>query len=170
VLDLLGTEGAGLAQPLAGARVQVGDVAAAVGDHERLLAALVRAPPVIDQSGAGRVGGRGGDEAAVLVVLAGESGDVAATEVRERLAVPLLVLATDLVQLGGADLIGQGAEGTAGLDLGKLAAVAHEHKLGLGVLSRFGERGQIARADHPGLVDDEDAAALELRAVIERVP
>ena len=106
----------------------------------------------------------------MVVVLAGEAFDVAAAQGSECLAVPWLVLTTNFMKLGRAHAIGQCPKGTAGVDLGELPVVADEHQLRFGPRGCARERGKVPSADHPGLVDDEHGVALQLRAVIKRVP
>ncbi len=55
----------------------------------------------------------------------------------------------------------------AGVDLGKLAVVADEHELDVGLLGVTGELGDRPGTDHPGLIDDEDVAGLWRPALAE---
>ena len=157
-VERVGAEAAGGAHALAGAAVEIGDVSAAVGDHQRLLAVLDRGPPVVHERRPRRVGGGRRHDPAMVVIGAGEALDVAVAQRRERVAVPRLVLAADLGQLERAESVGQRGEQAAGLDLGQLAIVADEHELGLRLLGRVEQAREVARADHAGLVDDQHRA------------
>ena len=84
---------------------------------------------------------------------------VAGAELGERVALPALGLAAVVGEVAGAEAASEAAEGAAGIDLGELARVADEHDLGSG---RFGvgeEPGELAGADHGGLVDHDHGAA-----------
>jgi hypothetical protein len=142
-LDLLDPECSGVAQAVAGALVQIGDVAATKRDHQRPFASLMGLPPVLDERVARCRGGRGGHQAPVVVVLAGEVSDIAAAQRRECLAVPLLLLATNVMELRRAHAIGQCPKGTASGDLRQLPVVTDEDEL------RFGPRGSAARSRVP---------------------
>ena len=168
-LELIGPEAAGVPHVFARAAVEVGDIGPAVGDHHRVLAAPVGSPPVLYKRGARLLGAGGCHNPAVVVVVAGEALDVAAPQRSERLTVPPLALTSDLVELVGAQPFGEGAERAARVDLGKLTVVADEHELGLGALSRAGELGEVTRADHPRLVDDEHRSALQFDPPVEPV-
>jgi len=90
-------EATGEAQVLASASIEVADVGAAVGDHQRLLAALGRRPPVIDECRPRRLGAGRGHDPAVVGVGAGEVVQVAVPQRRESVAIPRLPLAADSV-------------------------------------------------------------------------
>src|SRR4051794_13608348 len=127
-IELVRSETALGLQELASAAIEVGDVVAAGGDHHRV---ALGTRPVVDQRSAGGGGaGRDGDPP-VLAVGARPLLDLAATQRVERLAVPGLSLAADLVQLAGVEATPEGAEGAARFDLGQLAIVADQDELAL---------------------------------------
>jgi hypothetical protein len=150
----------------AGTVVEVGDIVAAQRDHDRAGQVVLRGgPPVVDQRGPDLFGGGGSVDPAVLAVGGESSVDLAVAELVERDLFPHVLLPPVVGQFDRGEPGGQGAEQAAGVDLGQLVGVADEHDLhGL----RFGvveEAGELAGADHPGLVDHEHRPGLERRPV-----
>jgi hypothetical protein len=112
-------------------------------------------PPVVDQRGADLFGGVGGVDPAVLAVGGQGSVRVTVAELVERGLFPHVGLPPVVGEFGGGESGGQGAEQAAGVDLGELVGVAGEHDLhGLG-FGMVEEAGELAGADHAGLVDHE---------------
>ncbi len=108
--DLVVPQLAGRPQALPRALVEVGDIATAVGDHDRPLAGRVRAEPVVDQAIAHCRCRRRSHDPAVLLVLAHEQIEIAVAERRKRLAIPRLVLTPDLAQLQRPELVRERSE------------------------------------------------------------
>jgi hypothetical protein len=130
----------------------------------------MRRTPVLNQRRARRVGARGRDEPTVLVVGTDEALHLAAAQGAERVPVPAVALPADVVELNRAQALRERTERPARLDLGELAVVADQHELGVRVARRVGQRREIARADHAGLVDDQHCARRELHAALEAAP
>jgi len=80
----------------------------------------------------------------------------------EGLAFPGLLLPAVLGQLGGAQAETEGAEAAAGVDGGQLPVIADQHDLGLGLLGVIQETGQLAAAEHAGLVHHQHRPLIEL--------
>jgi hypothetical protein len=60
------------------------------------------------------------------------------------------------------------AERAAGLELGELAVIADQHQLAIGAFDVFEQPGELARGDHPRLVDDQhDAVRQRIAAAHE---
>jgi hypothetical protein len=142
-------------ETLASTVVEVGDLLASGGEHHGLFAVGAGVMPlvhelVLDSVGVGRV-----VDAAVGLIGVERLVGVALPELRERSALPRLVLASVLGELRGFDPFGESGEGAAGVDLGELAGVADEHDLGAGSLGVFEEPEQLASADHGGLIDHD---------------
>jgi hypothetical protein len=70
-------------------------------------------------------------------------------------------------ELDGAEALADGAEGAAGLDLGKLTGVADADELAVGRGGVLGEPLVLAGADHAGLVDQEHGTGREGLASLE---
>src|SRR5437773_1139719 len=73
----------------------------------------------------------------------------------DRVAFPGVQLPAVLGQLAGAEAEAEGAEAAAGVDRCQLPVIADQHHLGLGVVGVFEEAGELAGADHAGLVDHQ---------------
>ena len=85
--------------------------------------------------------------------------DVAACEVHGGLAHPGLRLAPNAGQLDVAGPLRDGPEGGARLDGLKLFGVADENDLGVTPLRLREHPPELARTDHPGLVDHQNVVA-----------
>ena len=85
------------------------------------------------------------------------------------LAFPGLVLAAVLGQLAGAEAEPQGAEAAAGVDRGQLPVIADQHHLGLGLLGVVEEAGELAAAEHAGLVHHQHRPLIQLLAAAVQV-
>ena len=144
----------------AGAVVEVADVGAARGDHDRF---AFRAGPVVNQRRT-RVAGVVGDrDAPMLAIGACPALDVAAAQRGQRVAVPRLALPAHLSQLERIEVLGEGVEGAAGVDLRQLAVVADQHQLRVGLLGGLREQAEVAGPDHAGLVDTSTPSRGRLR-------
>jgi len=69
-----------------------------------------------------------------------------------------LGLSAVLGQGDGGQLAGQGPECSAGGELGELAVVPDQHQLPAGPGGDVQELGEVAGAEHAGLVDDQHPA------------
>jgi hypothetical protein len=86
----------------------------------------------------------------------------------EGFAFPGLLLPAVLGQLRGAEAEAEGAEAAAGVDRGQLPVIAHQHHLGLGLLGVLEEAGELAAADHAGLIHHQHRPVAEgLMATVE---
>ena len=81
------------------AHVQLGDVGAAAGEHDGVVAADDRRPPVAEQEGLGVVGVVADGDAAVVEVGVEGVGGVAVAELAERFDLPFVLLAAVVLQL-----------------------------------------------------------------------
>jgi hypothetical protein len=70
-------------------------------------------------------------------------------------------------QRDGAEAVADGAERAPGLDLGQLARVADADELAAGSRDVLGEAVVGARADHPGLVDEEHRLGRQAVAAVD---
>jgi hypothetical protein len=84
-------------------------------------------------------------------------------------AFPGLLLPSVLDQLAGAEAEPQGAEAAAGIDWGQLPVIADQHHLRVRVLGVLEQAGQLARADHAGLIHHHDGARIQLLAAAVQV-
>ena len=150
-----------LAPCSSGELVELGDVGAAVSEHDRVLTACVALPPVLDQPGAGLLGGGGGVDAAVLLVGGDRLGGAAVGDVVERAAFPRFGLALVVDEFDGEPARDEGAEGAAGLDLGQLAVIADQHQLPVRAFDVLEQLGELPGGGHAGLVDHEHARRRE---------
>ena len=149
----VGTDGAATLQHGPGLEIEGGDVAPVDRQHEGVVPRLPGRQPASDQV-APRLGhGVGEPDPPVVVVGAQGIGDIARAQLVESGPLPQLALAAVLGELEGTQARGQGAEGSAGLDLGELAGIADQHQLGSRLLGHLHQPGQGAGPDHPGLVD-----------------
>ena len=65
-------------------------------------------------------------------------------------------------ELAGAEADAEGAEAAAGVDRRELPVVADQDHLGLDLLGVLQEAGQLAGADHAGLIDHHHRARVQL--------
>jgi hypothetical protein len=93
--------------------------------------------------------------AAVGEVGAEGSVGVAAAELVERVAFPRVALALIVGEGHRGKPVGEAGERATGVDLRKLAGVAHEHDLRSGVLSMVEDALQLAGSDHGSFIDHE---------------
>jgi hypothetical protein len=112
-------------------------------------------PPVPQQRQGGRGLGLGGDDP--VVGLVGRDGllDQPGPHEFEGFAFPGVALPSVLCEFAGAQPQPQGAEAAAGVDGGQLPVVADQHHLGLAPLGVGQQLGELAAAEHAGLVDDQ---------------
>ena len=90
---------------------------------------------------------------------------VAGPQLGKGVTLPGLGLAAVLDEAARTEPVLQAAEGAAGVDLRELARITHEHDLGP---CRFGtgeQPGQLAGADHGGLIHHDDGSAVEPETV-----
>jgi hypothetical protein len=80
----------------------------------------------------------------------------------EGFAFPGLVLPSVLRELAGAEAEAEGAEAAAGVDRGQLPVITDQDQLGLDLLGVLEQAGQLAAADHAGLVDHQHGAGIQL--------
>jgi hypothetical protein len=176
VLDLqpLGAEAAAGGQQLLAGAVEPVDLGPAGGQHDDLLAGvalgvLVDGPPVLQQGqGGGRLGVGGHHPVMGLVGGHGLLDEPGADQV-EGFTFPGLVLAAVLGELAGAETQAEGTEAAAGVDRGQLPVIADQDHLGPGLLGVLQEPGELARADHAGLIDHQDRPGIQLLAAAIQV-
>ena len=153
-LELFVAQGSEGAHRAAGAGVELGDVAAVVGDHHRGVGIAGRLPvgdePLEDVGAVARVG-----DAAVGGVGGERRLDRPVAEAFERRALPGVVLAAVLGELDRLQPGGESGEQAAGGDRGQLVRIADEHELAASVIDVAEQPGCVARAEQAGLVDDE---------------
>ena len=143
------------------AHVEFGDVGAAAGEHDGVVTAHDRRPPVSDEQRFG-VGGVVADgDASVVEVGVERVAGVAVAELAERFDLPLVLLTAVVPQLEHRQPFGQCGEQTAGGDLGELSWVADEDGLRAGALHVVEDAGEVACAGGAGLVDHEHRAGVE---------
>ena len=142
-----------------GGVVEVADVGAAVGEHDRAGEVVLGGlPPVGEQPLLGDCWLLFDVEAAAAGGV-GEVGlGVAVAEVLECVAFERVVLAAVLGEVDRAEPVAEGGEEAAGADGGQLLRVADQDRLPLGLLDEVEQRRQHARLGHAGLVDDQHAA------------
>ena len=115
-------------------------------------------PPGPDQGiPLGLAVGVGGDVSGAGVCVQAR-GDVPGAQLVQRGPFPAVGLAAVLGQGDGGQLAGQGAECSAGGELGELAVVPDEYELPAGLGGDAEELGEVAGAEHAGLVDDQHPA------------
>ena len=147
--EVLAADGQGLRpqaalrrEQLAGAFVQLGDVAGAAGDHHRVLAGGEALVPV-EHQGVERLGQGVGDHQAVVGAQQVERVRAAAFVGEfDDPAVDRIALAADLRQHHRLDLVGQVAVEAAGTDRADLAGVADQRR----ACRRSPRRGRPARS------------------------
>ena len=159
---LLGAERAGGAHQRVRAPVEVGDVDAALGDHQRPAGVALR-PPVRDQALAQLRGVVADFDPAGLVVALHRLARGAVAREPQRVALPLQLLAAVLLELDHGQAREQSAERAAGADRLQLAVVADEHQLDVESPHVVDEPGELARRHHRGLVDDQHRARRDRR-------
>ena len=109
-------------------------------------------PPVLEQrQGGGRLR-IGGHHPVVGPVGGHRLLDQPRADQLQGLAFPGLLLAAVLDQLAGAQAEAEGAEATAGVDRGQLPVIADQHHLGPGLLGVLEQAGELAAAEHAGLI------------------
>ena len=176
VLDLeaVVAEAAPGGQQLLAGHVEPIDLAPPIGQQGHVLARVVLGllpgrPPVLEQ---GQGGGRlavGGHHPVVGPVGGHGLLDQAGADQLQGLAFPGLVLAAVLGQLAGAEAETEGAEAAAGVDRGQLPVIADQHHLGPGLLGVLEEAGQLAAAEHAGLIHHQHRPAVQLLAAAVQV-
>jgi hypothetical protein len=94
--------------------------------------------------------------------------DQAAADELEGFAFPGVVLAAVLGQLAGAEAVAEGAEAATGVDGGQLPVIPDQHHLGLRLLGVIQQPGELAAAQHAGLVHHQHRPAVQaLAAMVE---
>ena len=119
-------------------------------------------PPVLQQGQGGGGLGVGGHHPVMGPVGSHRLLDQPRADQLQGLAFPGLLLAAVLDQLGGAQAEAEGAETAAGVDRGQLPVIANQHHLGLGLLGVLEQAGQLAAADHAGLIHHQHRAGVQL--------
>src|SRR4029450_7063337 len=87
----------------------------------------------------------------------------------EGFAFPGLLLAPVLDQLGGAEAEPQGAEAATGIDRRQRPVIADQHPLGPGPVGMLKQSGELAGADHTGLIDHQHGAGVQLLLTLIQV-
>jgi hypothetical protein len=129
-------------------------------DHRHTIGVALRAP-VGYKALAGRHGVGRHHDAASLGIAGDRHSWITRSELVEGLALPRRAPAAVLGQLDGQAALDERAECPARLKLGELVRVTDEHELAARVIYAGHEVGQLAGADHGGLVDDDDHARRE---------
>jgi len=142
---------------LAGTRVEVADVVAAVREHHRAGRVASR-PPVRDQPGSRALRGVLDVDAVVRLIADDRPLCVALTQLVKRGALPAADLAVVLGQLDRQAAIDESAERAAGFELGQLAMVTDEHELAATRRGGLDQLRELPRRDHARLIHDEHAA------------
>ena len=176
VLDLeaVGAEAAPGGQQLLAGHIEPVDLGPPAGQHDHVLGwvafgLLPGGPPVLEQGqGGGRLG-VGGHHSVMRAVGGHRLLDQPGADQLQGLAFPGLVLAAVLDQLAGAEAEPEGAEAAAGVDGGQLPVIADQHHLGLGLVGVLEEAGQLAAAEHAGLIDHQHRPAVQLLAAAVQV-
>jgi hypothetical protein len=169
VLDLepLAPEAALCGQELLAGGVEPVDLGPAGSQHDDFLGRvlfglLVGGPPVLEQGQGGGGLGVGGHHPIVGLIGGHRLLHQPGTDQVQGFPFPGLLLAAVLDQLRGAEAEAEGAEAAAGIDGGQLPVIADQDHLGLGVLGVLQEPGELAAADHAGLVDHQHRAGVQL--------
>jgi hypothetical protein len=176
VLDLepLASEAATGGQQLLTDGVEPVHLGPAGGQHHHILSRILLSrlpgpPPVLEQGqGGGRLG-VGSHYPVVSLVGGYRLLDQPAPDEIEGFAFPGLVLAAVLDQLGGAEAEAEGAEAAASVDRGQLPVITDQHHLGLGVVGVLEGAGELAAAEHAGLIDYQHRAGVQLLAAALKV-
>ncbi len=129
--------------------VEVVDIASSDGQHHDLLVALACGPPIVDHGLADVDTVRSGDQSPVR--LEGVEGpfDVAGSQFVQRLAFPLVALATVLGERDRVEELAQRVEHPAGFDFRELARIADQHDLRPDRLRCVEDRRESPSAGHP---------------------
>ncbi len=137
--DLLATDAAGDPQVTAGAKVEVDDVAPAMGEHHDVLRRAGRDPVGDEPRQCLRVAELDGD-AVVLRVGSEGCSRIAVAQSGGRTAFPFADLTAVLGELDCWATARERAERAAGIDRIQLAVIADEHELAVGGVDRPRER------------------------------
>jgi hypothetical protein len=133
-----------------------------------LFGLLPGGPPVLEEGEGGGGLGVGGHHP--IVGLVGGDGvvDQPRPDQLQGFAFPRLLLAAVLNELRGAESEPQGAEAPAGVDRRQLPVIADQDHLGLGLVGVLEQPGELAAAQHAGLIHHQHCPAAEgLMAVVE---
>ena len=85
-------------------------------------------------------------------------------QILRRLALPILPLPANALQLGEADPLRDGPERRPGLDRLQLLGIANENDFRAGPLGLADEARQLLRGNHSGLVDHQNVARTQFPA------
>jgi hypothetical protein len=176
VLDLqpLAAQAAAGREELLASGVEPVHLDPAGGQHDHLLAGvalgvLVGGPPGLEQGeGGGRLGV--GRDHPVMRLVGGHRllHQPRADEV-EGFAFPGLLLPPILREFTGPEAEPQSPEAAAGVDRRQLPVIADQHHLGLGLVGVLQEPGELAAADHAGLIDHQHRAGVQLLMTVVQV-
>jgi hypothetical protein len=72
------------------------------------------------------------------------------------------VLPSVLHELTGSEAEPEGAEAAASIDRGQLPVITDQHHLGLGLVGVLKQAGELAAADHAGLIHHQHRASIQL--------
>jgi hypothetical protein len=156
---------AGGQQLLAGA-VEPVDLGPAGGQHDHLagrvvVGALPGGPPILQQGqGGGRLG-VGGHHPVMGLIGGHRLPHQPAPDKVQGLAFPGLLLPPVLDQFRGAQPQAEGPEAATGIDRRQLPVIPNQDHLRPGALGVLQETGQLAAADHAGLIDHQDRAGVQ---------
>jgi hypothetical protein len=133
------------------------------------LGILVGGRPVLQQGqGGGRLG-VGGHHPVMGLVGGHRVIDQPGADQVEGLAFPGLVPPTILDQLAGAEAQAEATEAAASVDRRQLPIIANQDHLGLRLLGVLEQAGELAGADHAGLIDHQHRAGVQLLAAALKV-
>jgi hypothetical protein len=141
---------------LTGARVEVVDIVAQLGEHHRP-GEVPRSPPVGDEPCTRSLRGALDVDAFVGLVAGKRLFGVTFAELVERCAFPAADLAVVLGQLDREPAVHKSAERAAGFELGQLAVIANEHQFAADRRGGVDQLRELPGRDHARFVGDEDA-------------
>ena len=131
------------------------------GEHDRVLAGLLRGPPALEARPSGlRL-------TAAMEAPVGperlEPGAVASAQLRQRAGFPGMGEPMRLAQLGRSEGLGQGGEHAARRGhRAELTVVADQHQLGAAAGDQLDEAIELAGVDHAGLIHDHHLAGRDV--------
>jgi hypothetical protein len=157
-VELLVAEPSVRSHERASTAVELGDVAAPVGDHDAG-GGIARSVPVGHQSTHDVFTAVARDEAPTLRVHVQRLVDGAVAEQLDRIALPSFALTPVLAEDDRVCPGSEHAKCSARLKRGQLAVVADEHELGVGYLRLLYEFRESPRSHHARLIDHHHAVA-----------
>jgi hypothetical protein len=127
-----------------------------------LVGLLPGGPPVLEQGQGGSWLGVGGHHPVVRLVGGHRHLDQPGADEVEGFAFPGLLLPPVLGQLAGPEAEPQGAKAAAGIDRRQLPIIPDQDHLDLGLVGVLEQPGQLAGAEHAGLIHHQHRAGVQL--------